>query len=114
MGQGPEPIHLTTDGLLKQRPVWSPDGKSLLFTRHQGATIFLYLLTPENKTERRLTANTYPEFDAVYSPDGKRIVTGSGDRTIKVWEAASEEQVAKSQEEERTAAAVEQAPANPR
>ena len=72
-GQGSEPIRLTTDGLLKQRPVWSPDGKSLLFTRHQGATIFLYVLTPENKIERRLTANTYPEFDAVFSPDGKRI-----------------------------------------
>lgn len=72
-GQQPDVVRLTTDGHLKQRPIWSPDEKSLLFTRHQGATIFLYVLTLENKTERRLTANTYPEFDAVYSPDGKRI-----------------------------------------
>ena len=71
--QNNAPVRFTTDGHLKQRPVWSPDGKSLLFTRHQGATIFLFVLTTENKTERRLTANTYPEFDAVYSPDGKRI-----------------------------------------
>lgn len=69
----PELIRLTTDGHLKQRPAWSPDGKSLLFTRHQGATIFLYVLSLDGKTERRLTSSKDPEFDGVFSPDGKRI-----------------------------------------
>src|SRR5438034_7281304 len=36
-------VRLTTDGHLKQRPAWSPDGTWLAFTRHQGATIFLFL-----------------------------------------------------------------------
>jgi len=61
-----------------------------------------------------LRGHTESVFSAVFSPDGQRIVTGSGDGTVKVWEAASKEQVAKWQEEERTATAVEQAPANPR
>ena len=66
-------VRLTTDGHLKQRPAWSPDGKWLVFTRHQGATIFLFMLSDDGKTERRLTASKDPEFDAVFAPSGKRI-----------------------------------------
>ena len=39
----PDLIRLTTDGHLKQRPCWSPDGKQVVFARHQGSTIFLFL-----------------------------------------------------------------------
>ncbi len=38
-----------------------------------------------------------------FSPDGQRIVTGSGDMTAKVWEAATPEQVAAWENEERSA-----------
>lgn len=68
-----EPTRLTTDGLLKQRPAWSPDGTQLAFTRHQGATIFLFLRAADG-SERRLTKSKDPEFDADWSPDGKRLV----------------------------------------
>src|SRR5262245_21500711 len=47
------PVRLTTDGLLKQRPAWSPDGTQLSFTRHQGATIFLFVRSADG-SERRL------------------------------------------------------------
>jgi len=68
-----EPTRLTTDGLLKQRPAWSPDGTQLAFTRHQGATIFLYVRSADG-SERRMTKSKDPEFDACWSPDGKRLV----------------------------------------
>jgi TolB protein len=68
----PAVVRLTSDGLLKQRPAWSPDGATLAFTRHQGATIFLFLRAADG-TERRLTSRTDPEFDACWSPDGKRL-----------------------------------------
>ena len=28
-------------------------------------------------------------ISVAFSPDGKRIVSGSGDKTLKVWDAAS-------------------------
>ena len=66
-------IQLTHDGDFKQRPAWSPDGSTLCFARHRGSTIFLYLQNADGSGERRLTDRTYPEYDAVFSPDGKRI-----------------------------------------
>jgi TolB protein len=70
---GPTVTRLTTDGHLKQRPACSPDGAWLSFTRHQGSTIFLFLRSADGSQERRLTSRKEPEFDAVWSPDGKRL-----------------------------------------
>ena len=66
-------VRLTTDGHLKQRPAWSPDGLWLSFTRHKGSTIFLYLRSADGMHESRLTARQEPEFDAAWSPDGKQL-----------------------------------------
>jgi TolB protein len=65
---------LTTDGFFKQRPVWSPDGEWLVFARHRGATVFLFLRSADGREERRLTAGKEPEFDAVFAPDGKHLL----------------------------------------
>ena len=70
---GGEVVRLTTDGVFKQRPAWSPDGSWLAFSRHEGATIFLYLLSADGTRQRRLTKRTNPEYDAVWSPDGRRL-----------------------------------------
>jgi dipeptidyl aminopeptidase/acylaminoacyl peptidase len=69
----PKIVRLTTDGHFKQRPAWSPDGSWLAFTRHQGATIFLFLRSADGSQEKRLTMRKEPEFDAVWSPDGREL-----------------------------------------
>lgn len=65
---------LTSDSYFKQRPAWSPDGRQIVFARHRGSTIFLYLRDVESGREERLTSSTSPEFDAVFSPDGKELL----------------------------------------
>lgn len=67
-------VQVTHDGLFKQRPAWSPDGKSLVFARHAGSSILLYVRTWPDDTERRLTEREEPQFDAVFSPDGTRLL----------------------------------------
>ena len=66
-------VRHTQDGYLKQRPAWSPDGRELVYARHQGAKITLFLQSVGKKTTRRLTKRSEPEYDAVWSPDGKRL-----------------------------------------
>jgi WD40 repeat protein len=92
--------------------VFSPDDSRIL----TGSADYTAKLWDSTTGEELLTFRGHKGwvFSAAFSPDGQRIVTGSGDGTIKVWEAATRDQVAKWQEEERTAAALEQAPANPR
>src|SRR4051812_2437326 len=81
---GEEPDHLrvgaltrlTRDGLDKQRPSWSPDARLLAFTRHEagGVHIWQYLMDagrPESL--RRLTKREAPDYNGVFSPDGKRL-----------------------------------------
>jgi TolB protein len=54
--------------------MWSPDGQSLVFARHRGSTIFLFLRSVDGREERRLTSGKEPEYDAAFSPDGKRLL----------------------------------------
>lgn len=70
----PTVTRLTRDGRFKQRPVWSPDGKSLLFSQHTGDKILLLQWTGENAPVQRLMPKiTLPQYDAVWSADGKRL-----------------------------------------
>lgn len=65
---------LTTDGLLKQRPAFAPDGSVVVFSRHVGDKIQLIELNLQTREERRVTDRKDPEYDAVFSPDGKSLL----------------------------------------
>lgn len=67
-------IRLTESGEFKQRPHWSPDGNQVAFSRHRKSTIEVVLLNIDSNELKRLTDRTEPEFDAVFSPDGKQLL----------------------------------------
>src|SRR6185312_3656146 len=70
-----EPLRLTTDGSFKQHLQWSPDGKTLLFTRiHQGKMALWTMPAAGGEMKRLLPEHKEPHFDGHFSPDGKRIV----------------------------------------
>jgi TolB protein len=55
-------------------PRWSPDGKSLLFSRGGGTDLTLSVLDlPSGKT-RSLTPSGFSDSDAAWSPDGQSLV----------------------------------------
>jgi TolB protein len=71
-------VRLTHDGLDKQRPIWSPDGRHLLFARYEagGSKIRQYVLdlgSPKSPA-RRLTDRADPEYNGAFSPDGARVL----------------------------------------
>jgi TolB protein len=70
-----ELARLTTDGSFKQHLQWSPDGKTLLFTRiHEGKMALWTVSASGGEMKRLLPEHKEPHFDGHYSPDGKRIV----------------------------------------
>ncbi len=93
-----EPVRLTADGHLKQRPAFSPDGEFVTLARHEADRILLYERRLATGEESRLTDGDGPEFDAVYAPDGSsllyafdRVSTNQGNIDVHLWRRESRE-----------------------
>ena len=68
---------LTFDGLDKERPSWSSDGRFLAFTRRETGGTHIWQYTMERgrpELAKRLTDRAAPDFHAVFSPDGTRLL----------------------------------------
>jgi Tol biopolymer transport system component len=65
---------------------WSPDGKTMVFTRPEHGSVNIYAISAEGGEEGALTAGNGISDDPDYSPDGKYIYFNS-DRSgnMQIW-----------------------------
>ena len=84
---GTERKKLTQTAEFEQHPRWSPDGRSILFTRGDVMTNFdLFVMDADGAWERRLTEHPERDERAIWSPDGSTIAfTSQRDGDVSVW-----------------------------
>ncbi len=76
-----------------QLPIISPSGKQLASLDKDERTINLWDATT-GTTTGALRGHEGPVYALAYSPDGKRLASGSADKTIRLWEPASGKEAA--------------------
>ena len=82
--------NLTNDSFYDGAPVFSPDGKWLIYSSVGEEHAKLYRLNLANPKERyQLTTGAWNDIDAYFSPDGKRIFFASDKQTGRNVTAAS-------------------------
>ena len=74
-------------GEIDYDPVWSPDGRSIVFTSDRNGSADLYRVKPDGTGLERLTDNAAYDDQAAFSPDGKQLVfvTTRNGGTADLW-----------------------------
>src|SRR3954464_9165501 len=78
---------LVGPGEIDHDPVWSPDGRSIVFTSDRHGSADLFRVKADGSGIERLTDSPAYDDQAAFSPDGKQLVfvTTRGGGTSDVW-----------------------------
>jgi serine/threonine protein kinase len=85
-------VELLTEGPFSDRqPVYSPDGRAILFTSDRGGNLDIWRLERASGELRRLTDHEASDWDPAFSPNGDRLLFSS-DRSgrFQIWIADSD------------------------
>jgi serine/threonine protein kinase/Tol biopolymer transport system component len=79
---------LTRGNSSDRQPVYSPDGKSLLFSSNRSGNLDLWSLEVATGAVRRVTDDAAEDWDPAFTADGKKIVWSSGrSGSLEIWMA---------------------------
>lgn len=77
---------LTRGNSSDRQPVYSPDGKSVLFSSNRSGNLDLWMIDNASGTVRRITDDGAEDWDPAFTPDGKKIVWSSGrSGSLEIW-----------------------------
>jgi Tol biopolymer transport system component len=78
----------TRGNSIDRQPVYSPDGKRIMFSSFGNGTLDLMQITIETGAVTRITDDAADDWDPAYTPDGKHILWSSNrDGHFEVWMA---------------------------
>jgi len=80
---------LATGNTIDRQPVYSPDGRQILFSSNRGGNLDLWTIDRESGEIRQVTDGPEQDWDPAFTPDGKQIVWSSdrGTGHLEVWMA---------------------------
>ena len=71
---GGEPVRLTHEGNLNDRPRWSPDSKTIAFISDRSGSAQIWLMNADGSQPRQLTNWPTEAGGVLFSPDGHRLL----------------------------------------
>jgi Tol biopolymer transport system component len=83
-----EARRLTSGLAMDRQPVYSPDGRSVMFSSNRGGTLDLWEVSTETGEMHRVTDDPQDDWDPEYGPDGESIFWCSGrSGAFEIWTA---------------------------
>ena len=73
---GTNPVNISKNAAFDGWPVWSPDGKKVVYAHPAGANLELFSIDIDGKNNKQLTNEGASNSYASWSRDGKKIAFG--------------------------------------